>query len=911
MAPDRPRRTTFGTGWQENWLIRTKLLLPAPNSGWVERPRLVEKLQGVAQKPLTLVTAPTGSGKTSLLGAWAAAQIRQNTPVAWITLDRRDNHIPRFLLYIQRALLEDGINLAPYEADETLPALEQHLIAWINQIIQHDREVFLVLDDYHTITNEYIHHSLMLLIEHMPPRMHLLLSSRAEPPLPVATYRAKGQVLELGFKDLCFSLDEIQRFLEDRMELSLPEESVLTLEQRTEGWIAGLQLAALTLRSRPDAADSASQFDGSHPYVVDFLVDQIWQGRTAPERDFLCQTSILERMNAEICSVLTGLSPPECQHMLEKLTNDNLFLIPLDGRREWFRYHALFSSFLQNQLHRRNGYAADDDLHRKATVWFEASGYIAEAVDHALASGASDQAARLIERIAQDLWMSGDNDRLLRWLGALPEDVLRRRPRLCIYHAWALNISGNFIARDECLDQVEQYLAQGESGNSAQESHLHGLLYTLYGIIACMAKDPESAIAWSERAMDQLPDDEKVWRSVVYRNLGMAYLLADQSSAAQEAFARSLDMSAQAGSIYMNLVVHYELAEQLIVQGELYKAENLCRQALRLVKDHHTPEMTIVGAINVALGEVLREWGRFDEAQRLFQAGIELGRKNRSIGVQVCGYARLAMLARARGLVDLAAESRERLLKIAPVFQRTSLIAHQDAQASLWGRETSSPTVLRWIKELDLHPDGEINVSNEAAYLAYARLLIAHRNYAVAYGLLERLRSSVTAGRRIGRLIEVLVLRALCALEREDVDAAQMHILEAIELAEPEGYQRVFMDEGERLAAILHQIPHDHPSYAYVTRLLKGMQPAVNEPPAEGHTPREAGLSLMLADPLSSRELDVLQLIAEGLTNEQVANRLVVAVSTVQWHTKNIYAKLDVHNRTQAVQRARELGYLQ
>ena len=899
---------TLGTGWQENWLIRTKLLLPASNTGWVDRSRLVEKLQEVPQKPLTLVSAPAGSGKTSLLGAWAEAQIRQNTPVAWVTLDGRDNHIPRFLLYIQHALHETGIHLAPIEAGKSLQILEYQLITWINQIIQFDREVFLVLDDYHSITNQKIHRGIMLLMEQMPPRMHLLLASRTEPPLPVATYRAKGQLLELGFKELNFSREEMLHFLEDRMGLALPEQSVLTLEQRTEGWIAGLQLAALALRSRPEAAESVSKFDGSHPYVVDFLVDQVWQSRTAAERSFLRQTAILERMNAELCSVMTGLSLNECQEMLETLESDNLFLIPLDDRRKWFRYHALFATFLQNQLNRHSGSAADE-LHRKATVWFEAGGYIAEAVDHALASGASDQAAGLIDRIAQDLWMSGDNDRLLRWLGALPEEVLQRRPRLCIYHAWALNISGDFQTRDKCLRQVEKHLEQFDQKSSAQQQSLRGMLYAMYGIIACMAKDSQSAIEWSKRAKECLQDDEAVWRSVVYRNMGMAFLLADQSTAAQQAFASSLDVSAQAGSIYMSLVVHYELAEQLIVQGELYKAEHLCRQGLRLAKDHHTLEMTIIGAIQIALGDVLREWGRLGEAQRLLEAGIEIGRKNRSIGAQVCGFARLAILAQARGDGELAAATRQRLLEIAPVFQRTSLIAHQDAQAALWGRIPGSATVLRWTKTFDLQPNGPIHVSNEAVYLAYARLLMSQRKHNVAGKLLERLNSSVSAGGRFGRLVEVLVLQALCAWEQADVQNASGFFLAAVELAEPEGYQRMFLDEAERIGPLLRQFPREHPCYGYVKRLLKGMDADVNIPPSASDARQQNAPDILLVEPLSNRELEVLQLIAQGLTNEKVANQLVVAVSTVQWHTKNIYAKLEVHSRMQAVQRARELGY--
>jgi LuxR family maltose regulon positive regulatory protein len=593
--------------------------------------------------------------------------------------------------------------------------------------------------------------------------------------------------------------------------------------------------------------------------------------------------------------------------MLERLERANLFLVPLDGERRWYRYHQLFASALRDQL-RRAQPDQTAELHHRAAEWFERNGFVADAVGHALAVGDNDQAVRLVEQIAESLWMRGEMVQLLGWLEALPDEIIRARPRLCIFHAWILNILCQPGAVQARLEDAERGLASATGDRDADKSLLRGMLMTIRAIVAIMAGDVTGAMAYSRQALADLPEDNLIWRSVVLRNLGNAYLLTGQTGLAAQTFAEAVRCGQQAGNLYIALVSMYELAELHIIRGRLREAAQVCGEALQIAAEHGAAGMLLTGAMHVGLAEVLREWNAVEAGTREALAGIELGQRGRSVGIQVCGYTRLGMLAQARGDSAGAAEAFKKAMHIVPAHRRTSYLAHNDVQARLWWRQGDLEAVAGWLQSRGIRAGGEITHFDEAAYLTLAHVLSAQGKPGEALMLLDQLRIRAEAAERTGRLIEILILQAV-SLHRQGQSAWALEALErALALAEPEGYVRSFVDEGEGVRQMLSAI-RNRSSVAsalrtYAARLLSLFDPA--------STTDQSLLSSdgALVEPLSERELEILRLIASGHSGQEIAQNLFLAVSTVQWHVKNLYSKLDVHSRTQAIARARDLKLL-
>lgn len=898
-------------------LIRTKLYAPQVQSTWVSRPRLAARLNEAASGSLTLVAAPAGFGKTTLLGEWIAAA-RPGSPqgnsaasrrVAWLTLDERDNDPTRFTTYLIAALAELEL---PVDENITVDrggsprTLEGCFVQLINQVADVGEDFVLVLDDYHLIHTEAIHKGLHFLLDHLPPQMHVILVTRTDPPLPLSQLRARGRLTELRAADLRFTTREMRAFLRQKMGLNLPTGAVADLEARTEGWIAAVQLAAIAMQGREDLPYLVQDFDGDHRYVVDYLAEQVLHQQSESVQTFLLETSILERLTGPLCDALTGRN--DGREMLGSLEKANLFLIPLDDHRRWYRYHHLFARFLRDRL-KQTDPEHWPALHRRAMEWYEDNGYLAEAVDHALTVGDTEQALPLVEQVAEEIWMNGEMVRLLGWLEALPDELMRARPRLCIFHAWIANIMGEFERRDQRLDEAEKCLSCPDDEQFDRDL-MQGMLAATHGIVAIMEGNASRTLELCQQALAHLPEDNLVWRCVVKRNLGNAYLLEDKTQAAHLAFTEAVADSRRAGNTYMALISMYELAELQIVLGQLHHAEHTCRTALQLAAERGAPGLTIVGALHIALGEVLRERNQLEEARAHALAGIEYGLRDRSIGVRVCGYTRLGAIEAARGEYKAADEAYLKAMQLAPRLVRTAFIAHQDAQARLWSRQGDRKAATRWVQQADLQPSSEITLLNEAGYLTLARLLLAERQLDEAHGLLERLEEAAKAAGRTGRVIESRLLRAQLYHVQGETNQAENLLVQALVLAEPEGYLRVFLDEGEVIRQLVRQIRQSAPPgpvRVYLDQLLEAFGDEVEAGPATNGGGLFRG---HLVEPLSEREMDVLRLISAGLTNQEVAQELVVATSTVHWHTKNIYRKLDVSSRTQASLRARELGIL-
>ncbi len=890
-------------------LIRTKLYAPQVQPTWVSRPRLVARLNEVARCSLTLVAAPAGFGKTTLLGEWVAAARSESQPVAWLTLDERDNDPARFSRYLITALAGLGLPVDEkiiVDRDGAPRTLEAWFTQIINQLTGVEDDFVLALDDYHLIRARAIHQGLLFLLDHLPPQMHVILASRTDPPLPLGQLRARGHLLELRAADLRFTTAEMRAFLRQKMGLDLPTGAVAALEARTEGWIAAVQLAAIAMQDRQDLPYFVQSFDGDHRYVVDYLAEQVLQQQPESVRSFLLKTSILERLTGPLCDALTGQA--DGRDTLERLEKANLFLVPLDDNRQWYRYHHLFTRFLRDRL-KQSDPGRWPVLQRQAMAWYEDNGYLAEAVDHALTVGDAEQALPLVEQVAEEIWMKGEMVRLLGWLEALPDELLRARPRLCIFHAWIANIMGEFERRDQRLCDAEKCLSCPDDGQFDRDL-LQGMLAATHGIVAIMAGDATRTLELCQRALADLPEDNLVWRCVVKRNLGNAYLLEDKTQAAHLAFTEAVADSRRAGNTYVALISMYELAELQIVLGHLHHAEHTCRTALQLAAERGAPGITIVGALHLGLCEVLRERNRLDEAREHALAGIEYGLRDRSIGVRVCGYTRLGSIEAARGDYQAADEAYLKAMQLAPRLVRTAFISHQDAQARLWSRQGDRKAAARWVQQAGLQPSSEITLLNEAGYLTLTRLLLAEGQLDEAHSLLEHLEEAARTAGRTGRVIESRLLRTRLYHMRGETAQAENLLVQALVLAEPEGYLRIFLDEGEVIRQLVLQIRQTAPPgpvRVYLDRLLESFGVEAEAIPA---LHAEGLFRGQLVDPLSEREMDVLRLIAAGLTNQEVAEELVVATSTVHWHTKNIYRKLDVSSRTQASLRARELGIL-
>lgn len=899
-----------------NRILRTKLLIPQSQPNWVARPRLMERLNSALQRRLTLIAAPAGFGKTSLLSEWANTSTDLNFRVAWISLNEPENDLNTFLAYLSAAIETLEIKIPNLEWDEpSHQQTETILSAIINLIIEVRDHIVLVLDDYHLITARPVHAALAFLLEHSPAQLHLVIASRDEPLLPLSQLRARDQLVELSAEDLRFSFTEVEAFFNQKLGFNLPVEIIATLDARFEGWIAGLYLAALSIREHGDLPRLLQQLDGSHRYIVDYLAEQVIQRQPADIQTFLLETSILNRLNAPLCNAITGQD--DGQVMLTTLERANLFILPMDHSRQWYRYHPLFAEFLRDHL-RQTKPELWSALHQRALKWYEQHGLLAEAVDHALALEDRQQAVHLVEQVAEEIWMNGEMVRLRGWMEALPDEIIRTRPRLCIFHAWLLNIGGEFSARDRRLEQAAARLAQSDEVNSAESRLLLGMLSATRAIISIMSGNANQAIELCHQAQGSLPEKNLVWQCVVTRNLGNAYLLRGEMVAASRAFRQAFETSQQAGNIYMALISLYELAELQIIQGQLRAAEQTCRTALQMAAERGAPGLTITGALHLCLGEILCEWNDLETSMEHIQIGLEYGQRDSSLGVRICGYARLALLAKAKKERSLEERALQHFNQLASSRQLTAFSAHQDAQARLWGRQGDGDAV-QWLENNGIHLEGEIKVMDETAFIALARTLIAENRMVEARRLLERLREKTEAAGRIGRLIEILVLQALAlqshdssnSAERKERDTLALQALyRALELGEPENFVRVFVDEGVALASMLAAVRsrlRDDRLAAYAGRLLAAFDEGPYAldlhitAPAE-HSP--------LFEPLSKRELQVFRLLAAGLTNQEVAAELFVAPSTVHWHVKNIYGKLDVHSRTQAITRASQLGIL-
>ena len=890
-------------------LLRTKLHVPPLGSAWISRSRLAKRMdEGFARK-LTLISAPAGFGKTTLVVDWIH---REKIPVAWLAVDENDNDPAHFLTYVIEGLqnLEVGIGKAALTLLQTPqpPPIESILINLINDVIRIPTDVALVLDDYHLVDVKPIHNMIAFLLDHLPEKLHIILATRSDPPLPLARIRSQNQLIELRAADLGFTADETAILFNESLNLQLSTEDIHSLETRTEGWIAGLQLAALSLSGRKDPSRFIKAFKGDNRYIADYLIEEVLNCQPEHLRNFLLQSSILGRLCGSLCDAVTRQE--NSQQVLNTLEKANLFVIPLDDERRWYRYHHLFADLLNQRLRLTQGDLVAE-LHGRASQWLKNNGFKNEAVDHAFAAQDYSQAVQLIEEIAETDWDRARESRLLRWFQKLPEEQINANPSLSIFYARELFKDGYPEDAEMRLQAAEKVL-ESASISDLNKDGLRGRIAAIRAYISARIGDSSRIIHFANQALECLPQKDLMWRSVAATTLGFGYGWAGAGDLvkAHQAFSEARKISKEAGNLYYNVFAGSCLGAVMLMQGQLKEAKALSQKVLILAIENGIEQTGIVGSLYGNVGMILCEWNELDEGIRSIKKGVELSEIGRDPVIQASCQVSLLKAYLYRTDFSSAFKLMEQINECAGNFMLPPWITNTISALNVytWLATGNLNAAVQWVKERKLSVDNEIENLRELEYLALAHILIVQKQLDDADRLLQRLIGNAKAGDRVYLIIEMQLWRVLIYKTKGDTAAALGELKKALSLAEPGGLLMIFISKGKPVAELLEEIidvkKRDHDdtkagfSLAYAKKILSVFK-AGTPIKVEG-----------LMDPMSDRELEVLHLIVAGLSNREIAEKLFISLNTVKTHTKNISSKLNVNSRTKAVVRAKELGLL-
>ncbi len=878
-------------------LLLTKLYVPPPRLKTVPRPSLIERLnEGLSTgRKLSLISAPAGFGKTTMVSEWVAVCER---PVAWLSLDEGDNDPSRFLSYIVAALqtikAEIGAGLLGALQSPQPPPPEVILTALLNDIATISHNFIFVLDDYHVIDSQPVDDALIFLLKHLPPQIHLVIATREDPPLPLARLRSLCQLTELRAADLRFTPAEAADFLNQVMGLNLSEEAIAALETRTEGWIAGLQFAALSMQGHQDTASFIKSFTGSHHFVLDYLVEEVLHQQPESVQAFLLRTSILDRMCGTLCDAVLVSPSASGQETLEYLERANLFIVPLDNERRWYRYHHLFAELLRQRLHQSvssgNGEGVLAEYHIRASQWYEDHHLEIEAFQHAAAANDIERAERIIEGKGIPLHFRGAVAAILDWLGSLPKTELDARPSLWARYAMLLLVTGQTTGVEEKLQAAEAALQGTEPDDKTRD--LIGQIAAARATLALTRYQPEAMITQARCALEYLHPDNLFSRSRAIWTMGFAYQVQGDRDAARQAYTEAIAISQASGNIRFTIVATISLGVIQEFDNHLAQAAETFRRGLQLAGDHPQP---FENEAHLGLARIFYQWNDLEAAEQHGQQGLHLARQfDRVIDRFVICEVFLARLKLAQGDVAGAAAmlaETERSVRQNHFLQRIP--------------EVAAAQVLVLLRQGNRTAAAELARTHELP-ISQARVYLAQGDPSAALSLLSPFRRQMETNGWADELLKVMVLQAVALHELGDKDRAVQLLGEALALAEPGGFIRLFVDEGAPMAQLLLEAASLGVIPDYTGKLLAAFDAEVQK------SQPQSGLSSVqpLIEPLSQRELEVLRLIAQGLSNHQISERLFLALDTVKGHNRRIYDKLQVQRRTEAIARARELGLL-
>jgi len=873
-------------------LIETKFHMPLWRSDGVVRLRLLDQLQAglKEQRKLTLVAAPAGYGKTTLITSWLNS-FPKSTQHIWLSLEKNDNDPARFLSYWAAAWNRIGDfgleNILELLDTPQLPHFQIVLDEIINAFARLEEPAILVLDDYHIITSPLIHEMLEYFFEHQPRLAHLVMITRSDPSLPLARLRARGQMTEIRASDLRFTEEEASQFFNQSMQLVLNEEDIRSLDLRTEGWAVGLQLAAVALKNLPDPQRFVETFRGSHRYVLDYLAEEVIRQQRDDVREFLIQTSILERFNAESCEALTG--DTDSPGLLSELEQANLFLIPLDDERVWYRYHHLFADFLRTELSKTE----IEKLYKKAALWHEQNDLLSEAVQYAISSGDLAFSADVIDRGLRKnaIWSGGDLTLYTTWLDALPPQVFQSRPALSLSASHVLYMSGRFDLAEKQIDLAEQTLHAQFS--SPEKEQMLALASLYRGVIASVRGDTGQAIEKITFAQERIPQEYHLHHARGFYSLGLAYELSEQTELAVQNYLKSCEEAQSAGVLSLAIQALGAAAQVQISLGQLSLAQQACQSAIQIAGDKRLPPL---GSVESILGCIALERNDLATAEEFLQNGIALSRRGGLMADVILGLSYFARLHTYQGRVSKAFEAIQEANVIMQGYgvERMSMLAaaHIANLQLLTGQEGAA---VQWAVA---YHAVRADQQHEFADLTLVRVLLKTDERENIPSILDPLIKRHQAQGRVRTVIESMILMALFHRAEKDTPAAVDWLSQALGLAAPEGFLHIFLDEGEALLDLLPKARQTAPEL--VDAILNIQQAGSDSPPS----PLD-----QLIDPLSEQELRILNLLVAGKSNKEIADELVISVGTAKWHVHNVLQKLGVSNRSQAIARARELGF--
>ena len=887
-------------------ILTTKLYIPPVRPNWVSRPRLIKRLDQGLQRKLTLVSAPAGFGKTTLIASWLHGlgdRERTAPRVAWLSLEADDNDPHRFFTHFVAALqsLDPGAGQTarPFLETPQLPALDHLMTLLLNDLASLSEQSVLALDDYHAIKQPDLQTAIVFFLDHLPPHCHLVIVTREEPSLPLPRLRARWEVTEIRLQDLRFAGEETEAFLHRTLGFAVSAESAQALERHTEGWAAGLQMAALSLRGRAQTRGANAPaldvvaFGGGHHYIIDYLAAEVMRQQPEEVCAFLRQTAILDRFNASLCDAVTGRR--DSQAMLAHLEKANLFLIPLDDQRQWYRYHHLFADFLRTELAEPEQSA----LHRQASQWYEAHSLTSEAIKHALAGRDQASAVRLIRSNVDETLRNGGFTAVLNWVNALPEEIVRAHSDLSVNKAWMLYLRGEIAT-------AETYATLAIENQRPDDPPLQrGTLLGFRAYLAINRGEPSQALKFAQEALTLLGDTESFYRTTALSHLGQAQRLVGDRQAAMQTLRQAIALGQQLGNHLITLEALGILTRLLYQQGQLREAILLCEQTVRHHMDARGHPLPMAGLIYVPLGMLYYETNDLERAHYHLTTGIALCQHMGTVYYALVGQQTLAKLYFARGEIEAMWETLATARELAARSENQRRIRQVSAvTADLQLRQ--GHTVAAALTLNDLPPTADDR--SEQENLTVARLLLAQGRPQAANSLLRQLEQFAQGQGRHGSLIIIRLLQAL-AHQSLNHSAATLDCLEqALCLAAPEGYRRVFLDESPAVATILPQRRYVAPEF--IDALLEAFPKRPAGDKSIDATPVATTPAQPLIEPLSEIQLRILRLVADGLSNRDIADKLAITEGTTKWHLNKIYGKLSVNSRTQAVALARQLMLL-